>query len=139
MVEFEEIKDEHYETNDVFEDDEGDSEGEYSDASSEADQEDDTSIQNETIIERIAALKDIIPAYQRDIVARAISKTYSYGYMATFIGGKALYIIITSILMVGVPFALSVEEDRMILEQERQMQVNQGMSEVFHFELPSNL
>lgn len=137
MVEFEEIKDEHYEANDGFEDDEGDSEGEYSEASSDADQ-DDTNVQNETIIERIAALKDIIPAYQRDIVTRAVSKTYSYGYMATFIGGKALYVIITSILMVGVPFALSVEEDRMILEQERQMQVNQGMSEVFHSESPSN-
>jgi hypothetical protein len=50
--------------------------------------------------------------------------------MATFIGGKAVYILITSILMLGIPYALSLEEDKMISEQERQLQLAQGMSEV---------
>jgi mitochondrial import receptor subunit TOM22 len=128
MVEFEEIKDEHYE-NDGFEDDDG-SDGEYSDASSDAEQEQDDSLQNETIFDRIVALRDIIPAQQRDAIARTVSKAYSYGSIATFIGGKAVYILITSILMLGIPYALSVEEDKMFAEQERQLQLQQGMSEV---------
>ena len=127
MVEFEEIKDEHYEQDDGFVDE--DSDGEFSDASSEAD-EDDNNVENETIFERIAALKDIIPADRRDSVARILKNAYSFGSMATFIGGKAAYIIITSVLMLGIPYAISGDEDRMIAEQERQMQLQQGMSEV---------
>jgi import receptor subunit TOM22 len=130
MVEFEEIKDEHYEANDGFEDEEDGSDGDYSDASDDDDQAQDEDVQDETIIDRIVALKDIIPAHQRDAISRSISKAYSFGSMATFIGGKAVYILITSILMLGIPYALSLEEDKMISEQERQMQLQQGMSEV---------
>jgi mitochondrial import receptor subunit TOM22 len=127
MVEFEEIKDEHYEGNDDgFEDE--DSDAEYSDVSSEGDANDDD-LQNETILDRIVALKDIVPARQRDALSRLFSKSYSYGSLATHIGGKAVYILITSVLMVGIPYALAVDEERMISEQERQMQLQQGMSE----------
>jgi len=129
MVEFEEIKDEHYQENDGFEDEEDGSDGDYSDASDD-DQGQDEDVQDETIIDRIVALKDIIPAHQRDAISRSISKAYSFGSMATFIGGKAVYILITSILMLGIPYALSLEEDKMISEQERQLQLAQGMSEV---------
>lgn len=131
MVEFEEIKDEHYEENEGFEDEDDGSDGEFSDASSEGDQDElDKGIQDETILDRISALKDIIPAHQRDAIARTFSTVSSYGQMAAFIGGKAAYIFITSVLMLGIPYALSSEEDKLISEQERQMQLQQGMSEV---------
>src|SRR5277367_1123328 len=129
MVEFEEIKDEHYEENDGFETEEDGSDGDYSDADDD-DQDLDEGVQDETIIDRILALKDIIPAHQRDAISHSVSKAYSFGSMATFIGGKAVYILITSILMLGIPYALILEEDIMISEQERQMQLQQGMSEV---------
>lgn len=130
MVEFEEIKDEHYEAGDGFEDEEG-SDGDYSDTSSEGDDEVDTSLDEESLFDRIAALKDIIPADKRDAIARTLSKSYSYGSMATYIGGKAAYILITSVLLLGIPYALAMEEDRMLSEQERQMQLQQGMSDVY--------
>ena len=47
MVEFEEIKDEHYEENDGFEDEEDGSDGDYSDASDD-DQGQDEDVQDET-------------------------------------------------------------------------------------------
>jgi mitochondrial import receptor subunit TOM22 len=137
MVEFEEIKDEHYEPkeDDGFETEQSD---DYSDASeSDIDEEDD--IANETLFDRIAALKDIIPAEHRDSIARMVSTTISYGSMATFIGGKAIYILMTTLLMGAIPFALAVEEERMLSEQERQMQLQQGMSEVFLVPLQSNV
>ena len=131
MVEFEEIKDEHYEVNEGVDDDDG-SDGEFSDASSDDDQDElDRGIQDETVLDRIAALKDIIPAHRRDTIARTFSTASSYGKMAAFIGGKAAYILITTVLMLGIPYALSSEEDKLISEQERQMQLQQGMSEVF--------
>jgi mitochondrial import receptor subunit TOM22 len=126
MVEFEEIKDEHYEDDDGFVDDDEASDDDYSDTSST--HEDD--ISEESIFDRIVALKDIIPQHQRFALSRAISKTVSYGSMATYIGGKAVYIAMTSILMLGIPYALAVEEEKAISEQERQMQMQQGMSEV---------
>jgi import receptor subunit TOM22 len=50
--------------------------------------------------------------------------------MAAYIGGKAAYVLITSVLLLGIPYALALEEDKMLGEQERQMQLQQGMSEV---------
>lgn len=128
MVEFEEIKDEHYQNggDGVVNDDEA-SDDDYSDTSSAHEDED---IADESILDRIVALKDIIPEQRRLALSRAISQTVSYGSMATYIGGKAVYIAITSILMLGIPYALAVEEEKAISEQERQMQMQQGMSEV---------
>ena len=125
MVEFEEIRDEHWEDEGFVDEDEDD----YSDTSSVHGDDDD--ISDETILDRIVALKDIIPEHQRLAVSRVISKTVSLGSMATYIGGKAVYIAITSILMLGIPYALAVEEEKAIGEQERQMQMQQGMSEVY--------
>ena len=131
MVEFEEIKDEHYAGIAEPEENEG-SDGDWSDDESSDDEAgDESSIASETLFDRIAALKDIIPARQRDSVVRTISKAYSYGTVATFIGGKIAYVLITSILMLGIPYALTLEEDRMIAEQERQYQMSQEMSGVF--------
>lgn len=137
MVEFNEIKDEDYaggQDNQDQEVEEG-SQGEWSDESSddEGDAYDETAIESETLFDRIAALKDIVPAHQRDALVRAISKTYSYGTVATFIGGKVAYVLITSVLMLGIPFALTLEEDRMFAEQERQYQMSQEMSGVLSF------
>ena len=128
MVEFEEIKDEHYEDEDGFVDDDEASDDDYSDTSST--HEYDGDIDDESILDRIVALKDIIPEHRRLAISRAVSKTVSYGSMASYIGGKAVYIAITTILMLGIPYALAVEEEKAIVEQERQMQLQQGMSEV---------
>jgi mitochondrial import receptor subunit TOM22 len=126
MVDFEEIKDEFYNGTDTAVDDED----EWSDESDDGDDDDEKEIASETLLDRIAALKDIIPAHQRDAIVHTLSKAYSYGTVATFIGGKAAYILITSVLMLGIPYALTLEEDRMIAEQERQMQMSQDMSGV---------
>jgi import receptor subunit TOM22 len=128
MVEFEEIKDEHYEDEDGFVDDDEASDDDYSDTSST--HEYDGDIDDESILDRIVALKDIIPEHRRLAISRVVSKTVSYGSMASYIGGKAVYIAITTILMLGIPYALAVEEEKAIVEQERQMQLQQGMSEV---------
>jgi len=123
MVEFEEIKDEQ--ADDVQETvDEGD----WSDTSSDISEAD--AIENESLYDRIVALRDIIPASQRASIARTFSTIYNFGRVTTFIGGKAAYILFTSVLMIGIPFVLSLEEDRALAEQEKQFQLQQGMSEV---------
>jgi len=136
MVEFEEIKDEHYQGNDDdFVTEEEGSDGDYSDTSSEGSAADDDNleIQDESLLDRIVALKDIVPAHQRDRISRVVAKGYSYGSMATYIGGKAAYILLTSVLLLGIPFALLLDEERSISEQERQMQEMQAMNQVCLF------
>lgn len=125
MVDFEEIKDEHYDGTDTALDDED----EWSDESDDGD-DDEKELARETILNRIAALKHMVLAHQRDAIVYTLSKAYSYGTIPTFIGGKAAYIVITSVLMLGIPYALTLEEDRIIAEQERHRQMSQGMTEV---------
>jgi import receptor subunit TOM22 len=102
-----------------------DDEDEWSDESEDGDDEEE--IASETLIDKISALKDIVPAHQRDAIARTVSKAYSYGTVVTFIGGKAAYMMITSVLILGIPYALMLEEDKIIAEQERQMQMSQDI------------
>src|SRR5271156_1490284 len=84
MVEFEEIKDEQ--ADDIQETVD---EAEWSDTASEISEAD--AIENETLYDRILALKDIIPAHQRASITRTVSKIYNFGRITTFIGGKAAY------------------------------------------------
>ena len=118
MVEFEEI------VVGAFEEERSD--GEYSD---DSDDEDDN-IADETLWDRMVALQDIVPAGHRDSIYHAFSRAFAIGSATTFIGGKVVYVIITSVLMLGVPYALVSEEDKIISEQEKQIQLQQGMSEV---------
>jgi mitochondrial import receptor subunit TOM22 len=128
MVEFEEIKDDDYsETGAVVDD-----QHEWSDQSSTDDDDDDdeADIANETLFDRISALKDIIQADRRDPIARGLSKAYSYGRLATYIGGRAVYVVVTAALLIGIPYVMMEEGVKPELEMERQMQAKQTMDQV---------
>lgn len=126
MVEFEEIKDDDY--SDIVVDDQD----EWSDQSSTDDDDDDdeADIANETIFDRIAALKDIIRADRRDAIARTLSKAYPYVRLATYLGGRAVYVVVTAVFLIGIPLSVAKQSDMewVALEQERQGQ--QTMNQV---------
>ncbi|RMD41947.1 hypothetical protein DV735_g3146, partial [Chaetothyriales sp. CBS 134920] len=75
---------------------------------------------DETLADRIAALKDIIPPKRRSQIAsvaatafRATSNTISYG-------GKGIWVIATTVLLLGIPYALALGEEQQLMEEERQ-------------------
>ncbi|PWN46727.1 mitochondrial import translocase, subunit Tom22 [Violaceomyces palustris] len=131
MVKLEEVQDEEFTRQkptfgaekDSFEDDdewEGtDDESDFSDDSEVSERG--LAIQEETIWERISALRDIIPPSTR----RSIAETYHTAAAYTFFGGKLAgnlaWIFTTSALLVGLPFALAVEDESRIVAQEKEM------------------
>lgn len=78
---------------------------------------------DESIAERINALKDIVPPQTRAKLSNIASKTYSTTSKAVLFGGKGLWVGVTSLLLLGLPYFLAFAEEQMVLEDERQRQL----------------
>ena len=74
---------------------------------------------DETLYERIIALQDMIPASTRRSISSKVNTTSSWLKSGLFFGGKTLWVVSTSALLLGVPWALAYSEEQMIVEQER--------------------
>ncbi len=61
----------------------------------------------------------MIPASTRRSVSSKISTTGSWFKSGLVFGGKTLWVVSTSALLLGVPWALAYSEEQMIVEQER--------------------
>ena len=86
---------------------------------------------DETLYERIAALQDIIPASTRRSLASKYATATSWMKSGIVLGGKTLWVVSTSALLLGVPWALAYSEEQMALEQERaEMMQQRAQSEV---------
>lgn len=80
---------------------------------------------DETFYERLSALQDIVPAATRRSISNTISSAQSWVKSGLFLGGKTLWVVSTSALLLGVPWALAYSEEQMVMEQEREMQMAQ--------------
>ena len=85
---------------------------------------------DETFGERLAALKDIVPPAYRKQISSAASSGYQWAARGASFSGKALWILSTSALLLGVPWALAFTEEQQIQEMERDMRLQQGASDV---------
>ncbi|KAF2822107.1 mitochondrial import translocase, subunit Tom22 [Ophiobolus disseminans] len=74
---------------------------------------------DETLYDRIIALQDMIPASTRRSITSKVNTTSSWLKSGLFMGGKTLWVVSTSALLLGVPWALAYSEEQMIVEQER--------------------
>lgn len=61
----------------------------------------------------------MIPASTRRSISSKVSTTSSWIKSGLFMGGKTLWVVSTSALLLGVPWALAYSEEQMIVEQER--------------------
>ncbi|KAL1593115.1 mitochondrial import receptor subunit Tom22 [Paraconiothyrium brasiliense] len=127
MVKLEEVVDEEFlrEQEGPHDEDDWDTDSE-SDTSSIADLTPD-----ETLYERIAALQDIIPAHTRRSIASKYNTAASYVKSGLSLGGKTLWVVSTSALLLGVPWALAYSEEQMIIEQEKMELANQRAQNEF--------
>jgi import receptor subunit TOM22 len=86
---------------------------------------------DETLYERILALQDMIPASTRRSLVSKVNTTSSWLKSGLFMGGKTLWVVSTSALLLGVPWALAYSEEQMIVEQERaEMMAQRAQNEV---------
>lgn len=89
---------------------------------------------DETLYERIAALQDIIPAPTRRALASKYNTATSWVKSGLALGGKTLWVVSTSALLLGVPWALAYSEEQMIVEQEKMEMANQRAQNEVRFE-----
>ncbi|TAQ89593.1 hypothetical protein B7494_g2062 [Chlorociboria aeruginascens] len=128
MVELVEVEDESFENRQVGPDDDD----YYTDTDSEISTDDEDSIpEEETLADRILALRDIVPASTRSYISAKVDITASWVKSGLWFGGKTLWVVSTSALLLGVPWALAFSEEQQILEMEKEMKMRESGSEMF--------
>jgi import receptor subunit TOM22 len=84
---------------------------------------------DETLYERILALQDIIPASYRRSINSKFSTASSWVKSGLQMGSTTLWVVSTSALLLGVPWALAYAEEQQMQEMEREMKMQQNASE----------
>lgn len=97
---------------------------------SEISTDSDLDLEHESLYERIAALKDIIPPSTRRTVATTVSSLTSFTKTGLSYGGKALWVISTSAFLLGVPWALAYSEEEQYVQMEREQGMTRAANEV---------
>ncbi|KAG5513685.1 hypothetical protein PMAC_000723 [Pneumocystis sp. 'macacae'] len=91
---------------------------------------DDESVLDESLLERLEALKDIIPAVFRARISQKISSVCSVIRSVLFFGGKTLWVIMTSVLLLGTPLVLAIEEEERMIAYDKEFKIQQKAHEV---------
>lgn len=85
--------------------------------------------------DRILALRDIIPPTTRSYISSKVDSTKNFFVSGLFFSGKAIYVISTSALLLGVPWALAFAEEQQVFEMEKEMRMRESGQEVCHYHL----
>ncbi|PWN96246.1 hypothetical protein FA09DRAFT_300444, partial [Tilletiopsis washingtonensis] len=84
-------------------------------------------LKQETVWERIAALVDIVPSSTRARIAHTFRTASAYAFFGGRLAGNLVWVVTTSALLVGLPYALALEDESRIVAQEKEMyQQQQG-------------
>ncbi|CAG8092161.1 unnamed protein product [Penicillium olsonii] len=134
MVKLTEVEDEHFSEKPTATKHDAllvsDDEDDYSDTDSEISDDEDVEIDGESLYERIAALKDIVPPSTRRTVSDSITSVTNLTKATFSFSGKALWVISTSAFLLGVPFALAYAEEEQYIQMEREQGMIKGANEV---------
>lgn len=123
MVKIQEVEDEHFtDVKPAFTDDAEDDD--FTDTDSEiSDEEEDDDELEETLYDRLVALKDIVPLKQRTYLSNGASRTYSWISKGLSFGGSTLWVLTTSVMILGVPYAVALQGDQQLAEMEKEYNV----------------
>ncbi|KAK5449967.1 mitochondrial import receptor subunit Tom22 [Exophiala xenobiotica] len=126
MVKLEELEDEHFmnkpETTSgealLVDDDE-----DYTDTDSEISDDGSEPELDESLLDRLSALRDIVPPKARAKISSVTSSLYSATSTTVNYSGKGLWVLATSILLLGIPYALALGDEQQFIEEEKQRQM----------------
>ncbi|KAM0276743.1 hypothetical protein ACHAQH_006454 [Verticillium albo-atrum] len=122
MVQLVEVEDEHFQGNpNVIQEDDGD----FTDTDSEISADSDFDPTEETLAERLAALKDIIPPTTRGWIGSQVNTGASIVQNTWYYGSRTLWLVCTTALMIGVPLATCWAEDQQIEGMEREYRMRE--------------
>ncbi|KAG8631020.1 hypothetical protein KVT40_000160 [Elsinoe batatas] len=86
--------------------------------------------EDESLLDRLVALKDIIPPTARKNISASFDSASSLVKSGISIGGKTLWVVSTSVLLVGVPWALALAEEQQMEMMEREMKAQERAGEM---------
>ncbi|KAL8843172.1 MAG: hypothetical protein Q9176_002125 [Flavoplaca citrina] len=130
MVQLEEVEDQDLvrEQPGPYQEEEDD---DYTDTDSSLSDDDIASLApSETALDRLYALKDMIPPSTRRSIANTSSSVFSAIKSLSLFSGKGLYIVSTGGLMVFLPYMMAVMEEQQIVEMEREQKAREMGSEI---------
>jgi import receptor subunit TOM22 len=70
----------------------------------------------------------MLPPTQRRFLSSTASNTTSWVKTGLTYSGKALWVVSTSLLLLGVPWALAYAEEQQMIEMEKEMMMQQQAS-----------
>jgi import receptor subunit TOM22 len=111
------------------------SEEDYSDFSDDEDFDD----EDESLLDRLSALKDIIPLKHRNRVSSSVSTLASWSKTGATFVGKSAWVITTSMLLLVLPLALEIEKEQALVAYEKEAMQQQGAQQVIFFFLFNDL
>ncbi|KAE8451474.1 hypothetical protein EG329_003547 [Mollisiaceae sp. DMI_Dod_QoI] len=124
MVELVEVEDESFENKQAGPSDNDDDY--YTDTDSEISTDDEDNVpEEETIADRLLALKDMIPPTTRSYIAGKVETTTNWVKSGLLFSGKTLWVVSTSALLLGVPWALAFAEEQQMVEMEKEMRMRE--------------
>ncbi|ODV97406.1 hypothetical protein PACTADRAFT_49124, partial [Pachysolen tannophilus NRRL Y-2460] len=101
-----------------------------SELDSDEDDYDEDDLANETIYDRVVALKEIIPPQHRLRFTSASSSVISATGLLLSKTGSLLWALTSSALLLGVPLSLSILSEQQLIEMEKEMKLQQSSQEV---------
>lgn len=102
----------------------------YEEETDSDDESDFEGLEDETILDRIVALKEIVPVTWRLKIADGLSYTAEKASTVMQFAGKSMWVLSTTALLLGVPFMMSVEDEAQLSEYEKQIKDQRGANEV---------
>lgn len=108
---------------------EDDKVGDLSDDEYDSDYDDDFD-ENETILERIVALKDIVPPKQRQAITKFVDYTTYFLKSAFAKTGSVTWALTTSAMLLGVPLSLSILGEQQLIEMEKSFDLQKDANDI---------
>lgn len=91
---------------------------------------DDEFDENETFVDRLVALKDIVPPKQRQTISKLFNTTSYFLKNAFSKAGGITWAITTSALLLGVPLSLSILGEQQLIEMEKSFDLQKDANDL---------
>ncbi|KAK4177452.1 mitochondrial import receptor subunit Tom22-domain-containing protein [Triangularia setosa] len=127
MVQLTEVEDEHFQQSQVGPDED---EEDFTDTDSEISTDSQYDPTAETLADRLAALKDIIPPTTRSWVHDKYEATTSTIKSVVTFAGRSAWALSVSAILVGVPWALAYGEDQQFAAMEAEQRMRELGGEI---------
>ncbi len=85
---------------------------------------------SETLMDRLYELRNVVPPTTRFWFWRQSQRATNFLKTGLFFLGRSSYVIITSALLIGVPYALAYAEEQNMIAMEREQQMREMGSEL---------